>query len=343
MGNMKSLNPLNSFFSSNQSSNPSNKIIRNTFMPKINREPKDKKFVKLSKYMTQHMFRFFDYNELYEFGKINLFFMNNVIEYLENNNTWPEEVRKLKSKYNFEIHQNEVDLTLNLAKKNKRKYKYQKEEKKGINYYQFNLDGNRYISIASSFGWAHQDDNNYWTKEKALGSYEENGDVYYLVNVCWLDTKFHFYHVNPKNNYKLYINEYFVFNKPLENVLKLKVILGENKIVYEKLFPSPIMYQNNSGPKDNRKLNEDFICYIKKEDFDDVQKDQNGDCLVKVEFFHKNLFWKQGWFIDGGCLVETEQDEIDKLKEEEEKEEDKEEEKEKFHLRRFGGEETGFK
>ena len=28
----------------------------------------------------------------------------------------------------------------------------------------------------------------------------ENGDVYYLVNVCWLDTKFHFYHVNPKNN-----------------------------------------------------------------------------------------------------------------------------------------------
>ena len=59
MGNMKSLNPLNLIFPTNQ-----DKIIRNTFMPKINREPKDKKFVKISKYMTQHIFRFFDYNEL---------------------------------------------------------------------------------------------------------------------------------------------------------------------------------------------------------------------------------------------------------------------------------------
>ena len=316
--NMKSLNPFNSYFSSNQSTNSTKKEIRTTFMPKINREPRDTKFVKLSKYTTQHMFKFFDYNELYEFGKTNVFFMNNVIEYLESNNTWPEEVRKLKSKYNFEINQNEVDLTLNSAKKNKRTYKYPKEENKGVNYYQFNLDGNRYISIANSFGWAHQDNNNYWTKEKATGSYEENGVVYYLVNVCWLNTRFHFYHVNPNNNYKLYINEYFVRDKYIQNVLKLKVILGENKIVYHELFPSSTMYQGNSGPKENRKLKEDFICYIKKEEFNDVQKDQNGDCLVKIEFSHNNLFWKSGWFIDGGCLVETEQAEIDKLKEKEE-------------------------
>ena len=315
---MKSLNPFNSNFLSNKSTNSTKKEIRTTFMPKINREPKETKFVKLSKYTTQHMFKFFDYKELYEFGKTNVFFMNNVIEYLESNNTWPEEVRKLKSKYNFEINQNEVDLTLNSAKKNKRTYKYPKEENKGVNYYQFNLDGNRYISIANSFGWAHQNNNNYWTKEKATGSYEENGVVYYLVNVCWLDTRFHFYHVNPNNNYKLYINEYFVQNKYIQNVLKLKVILGENKIVYHELFPSSTMYQGNSGPKKNRKLKEDFICYIKKEEFNDVQKDQNGDCLVKIEFSHNNLFWKSGWFIDGGCLVETEQAEIDKLKEKEE-------------------------
>ena len=303
MGNMKSLNPINLLFSSNQSLNSSNTIVKGRFMPKINREPKDKKFVKISKYTTQYMFKYFDYEELYELGKTSVFFMNNVIEYLENNNTWPEEIRKLISKYGFQIHQGEVDLTLKLTKKNKRRYKYPNEENKGTNYYQFDLDGNRYISIANSFRWAHQDNNNYWTKEKAIGSYEENSDVYYLVNVCWLDTKFHFYHVNPKNNYKLYINEYFVFNK------------------------------------------EDFICYIKKEDFNDVQKDQNGDCLVKVEFFHNNNFWKSGWFIDGGCLVETEQDEIDKLKEKEEKEEEKEEEKKeekRFHLRRFGGEKTDF-
>jgi hypothetical protein len=71
-----------------------------------------------------------------------------------------------------------------------------------------------------------------------------------------------------------------------------------------------------------------------------VQKDQNGDCLVKVEFSHRDLNWKSGWFIDGGCLVETTQEEIDKLKEkEEEKEKEKEEEKneeKKINLRRFG-------
>ena len=184
----------------------------------------------------------------------------------------------------------------------------------------------------------------YWEKEKSIGSYEENGDVYYLISVCWLDTKFHFYHVNPKNNYKLYINEFFVMNKRFQNSLKLKVILGESKIVYESIFPSDKMYKENSGPKNNCKLKEDYICYIKKEDFNGVEKDQNGDCLVKVEFFHNNDFWKSGWFIDGGCLVETEQEEIDKLKEkEEEKEEEEKESGIRINLRRFGGEENEFK
>ena len=322
------------------SSTNMNKLVKNVFMSKINRKPNTNQFVNLSKYVTQHLFKFFDYNELYELGKTNVFFMNNVIEYLENNPTWPEEVRKLITKYNFQIYQNEVDLTENLAKKNNRRYKYPKEENKGVNYYQFNLDGNRYISIANSFKWAHFDNNNYWTKEKAVGSYEENGDVFYLTKVCWINTHFHFYHVNPKNNYKLYVNEFFVIHKNFKNELKIKVILGENKVVYESIFPSDKIHQKNSGQKNNCKLKEDYICYITKEDFNDVQKDQNGDCLVKVEFSHRDLNWKSGWFIDGGCLVETTQEEIDKLKEKEEekgkeKEEEKNEEK-KINLRRFG-------
>jgi len=341
MGNMNSLNPF-SYFS--QNNRDTKKEVKTGFMHKINRMPIDNKFNNLSKYVTQHIFHFFDYNELYELGKTNVFFMNNLIEYLENNNTWPEEVRKLINKYHFQIYQGEVDLTLNLAKKKKRTYKYYQQENEGINYYQFNLDGNRYISIANSFKWAHQDNNMYWTKEKSIGSYEENGDVCYLISVCWLDTKFHFYHVNPNNNYKLYLNEFFVMNKRFQNSLQLKVILGESKIVYESAFPSDKMYKENSGPKNNCKLKEDYICYIRKEDFNDVEKDQNGDCLVKVEFFHNNDFWKSGWFIDGGCLVETEQEEIDKLKEkEEEKEEEEKESGIRINLRRFGGEENEFK
>ena len=167
------MNPFNYKSSSNET-----KEIKSSFMPKINREPKDNKFKKLSKYLTQNLFRYFNHKEIYELGKINVFFMNNLIEYLENNETWPEKVRKLKCKYNFKIYQNEVDQTLNQAKINKRRYKYPQIEKRGINYLQFDEDGNRYISIASSFNWAHSNNESYWRKEKVPGSYEKDQDIF---------------------------------------------------------------------------------------------------------------------------------------------------------------------
>ena len=323
---MNSINPFANYLSGAQS-----KEIKNSFMPKIKREPKSAKFGKLSKYLTQNLFHYFNYKELYELGKTDLFFMNNVIEYLENNETWPEQIRKLKSKYNFKIYQNEVDLTLKEAKMNKRRYKFP-EENNHINYYQFDVDGNRYIFIASSYtwAWANTNNNNYWTKEEVKGSYEKNGEVYRLINVCWLDTTFYFYHVNPNNNYKLYINEFFLSNRQFENRLKLTIELGENKKIYEKDFPSSEIYNKNKGSRDNAELKEDYIYYIKKEDFNDVEKDQNGDCLVGVKFLHKDLFWKSGWYIDGGSLVEISDEEIKKeIEKEKEKEDEKEMQEEK--------------
>ena len=74
-------------------------------------------------------------------------------------------------------------------------------------------------------------------------------------------------------------------------------------------------------------MKEDFICYIKKEDFNDIEKDKNGDCLVKVEFWHLDNFWKGGWFIDGGSLVEISQKDLEK--------EEKINEEKKNNLRRF--------
>ena len=320
MGMINKINPFN-FNLLNE------KEIRNSFMPKINFEPDDKKFVKLSKNLTQYLLQYFNYKEIYELGKTNVFLMNNVIEFLETNETWPEEVRKLKSKYNFKIFRGQVDLTLIDAKMNKRRYKFPQEEKQGINYLQFDVDGNRYISIASSFGWAHKDNECYWTKEKVSGSYEKDQYVYYLNTVCWLDTNFSFYHVNPNNNYKLYINEFFNIKKRFEKKLKLTIKLGENKIIYEEKFPSPTIFASNSGQKENAQLKEDFICYIKKEDFNDIEKDKNGDCLVKVEFWHLDNFWKGGWFIDGGSLVEISQKDLEK--------EEKINEEKKNNLRRF--------
>lgn len=309
MGMLNNLNPL-SYYSS--SSGEQAKEIRSSFMPKIDREPKNNKFVSLSKYLTQYMLPFFDYKELYEVGKTNIFLMNNVIEYLGTNKTWPEEVRKLKSKYNFKIYQNQVDLSLIEAKTKKRRYKFPQEENQGINYLQFDVDGDRYISIAGSFSWAHSNNPSYWIKQKVEGSYEKDQEVYYLSSVCWINTNFSFYHVNPNNNYKLYINEYFNKRRGFSNKLYLNIKLGENKIIYHELFPSPVIYNANSGEKENAHLKEDFICFIKKEDFDNVEKDNNGDCFVKIEFVHVNLDWKGGWFIDGGSLVEISQKDLDK-------------------------------
>ena len=281
-------------------------------MKRINREPKDQNFLKLNKYLTQYLIQFFKYKEIYELGKTNLFLMNNVVEYLEINETWPEEVRRLKSKYNFTIYQNQVDESLIEAKINKRRYKYPQEQNQGINYLQFDVDGNRYISIAGSFQWAHTDNVIHWRKEKVPGRYDENQDTYYLIDVCWINTRFDFYHVSPNNNYKLYINEYFNNRRPFQNRLTLKVTIGDNKIIYKENFPSSEMLSHNSGPKDKAHLNEDFICYIKKEDFNDIEKDKNGDCLVKIEFMHNDLLWKSGWYIDGGSLVEISQEQLEK-------------------------------
>ena len=212
------------------------KEIKASFMPKINRVPKDKLFNnKMCPNLTKYLFNFFSYKELYELGKTNLFFMNNLVDYLHESEPWPEKVRKLKSKYNFTIYQDEVDSTLEEAKMKKRRYKFSSQDDKEVNYYQFDINGNRYLSIARTFSWAHKNNEQYWREEKLEGSYETDQNVPFLNTVCWLDTNFSFFHVKP-NNYKLYLNENFInnYNRFIERVT-LKVIIDENIITINDL------------------------------------------------------------------------------------------------------------
>ena len=287
------------------------KEIKETFMKKIKREPNVKTFNnKISPNLTKYLFDYFSYKELYEMGKINLYFMNNIIDYIKETEPWPEKIRKFKSKYNLKIYKDEVDLTLKEAKINKRRYKFPSDNGNEINYYQFDMDGNKYISIARSFNWAYKNNNSYWREIKIKGSYEPKQNVPYLITVCWVDTNFSFFHVK-KNNYKLYMNETFITNKKFVERIMLKVIIDENIIVYEKKFPNQKIFDNNNNEEEKSKLNEDFICYIKKEDFDKAKKDEKGDYIVKIEFSHGNdSYWKEGWIIDGGCLREITQKEM---------------------------------
>ena len=300
------------------------KEIKTSFMPKIKRSSVEKNFnKKMSPNLTKYLFDFFSKEELYELGKINLYFMNNLIDY--NDQRWQEKIRKLKATYNFTI----VDDSLKQAKINKSKYKFPSENGKEVNYYQFDIDGDKYISIARTFNWAHKNNEIYWREEKLPNSYEEDQGVPYLISVCWIDTNFSFLHVKP-GNYKLYVNETFNIDKNFEEKVKLKVTIGGNKVIYEVIFPSQQIFDNNSNTRQNCCLNEDFICYIKKEDFDDVQKDENGDCKVRVDFNHTDDFWKGGWFIDGGCLKEITQKEMDEEIEKINKKKKVEEKKKKF-------------
>ena len=302
---------MKSFNSSISQVDYSDKEIKESFMPKIKRESKYKNFNnKLSSNLTKYLFNFLSYKEAYEMGKINLFFMNNVREYYEETDPWPEKIRKIKSKYKFKIYQNEVDSTLKEAKIKKRRYKFPSLNDKEVNYYQYDIDGNKYISIARTFGWAHKDTESYWREEKIEGSYEKDSNVPYLITVCWLDTNFSFFHVKP-NNYKLYINEHFIKFKRFKEKVTLQVIINENIVIYNKIFPDQQTFDNNNSDRDNSRLNEDFICYIKKEDFENAIKDENGDCKIKIQFNQINNYWKGGWFIDGGCLREITQKEMD--------------------------------
>lgn len=301
------------YFYGTKSTNNNNKEIKTTFMIKIKREPKDKNFInKMSQNLTKYLFDYFSYKELYEMGKINLYFMNNIIDYFEEKEPWPEKLRKLKAKYNFKIYPNEVDNTLEEAKIKKRRFKFPSEEEdKKVNYFQYDIDGNRYISIARTFDWAHKNNDNYWREEKLDGAYEKDSGVPYLINVCWINTNFSFFYVKP-NNYKLYINEYFIKSKRFKGKVKLKVTIEDKIIIYEaNNFPNNEIFENNSGERDHARLNEDYICLIKKEDFDEAKKDINGDCVINIEFNHVNMYWKGGWFIDGGCLKEITQKEMD--------------------------------
>lgn len=302
------MNSISSFSSTN--SIKEKKEIKSSFMPKIERESKNKKFLKLSRNLTKYLFDFFSYNELYEMGKINSFFLNNTIEYINENEPWPEKVRKFKKKYNLTIYQGEVDLTQKEAQINKRKYKFPSENEKEVNYYQFDIDGNRYLSIARTFNWAHKDNPSYWSEEEIGGGYEENKKVPYLKTVCWVDVNFSFLYVRP-NNYKLYINENFIKGYNLKERFKLKVIIDENIVLYEKKFPDQKTFDSNQSERQYAKLKEDFICYIKKEDFNCAKKNENNEYKIKVLICHIDHFWKDGWFIDGGSLKEITQKEMD--------------------------------
>ena len=306
---------------------PCNDIKRQILAPfnfKIEREPKEKFLKKkLSSNLVKYLFNFCNYKDVFELGKANLNLMNNALEYFKETEPFPEKIRQMKLKYNMDIFQNEVDSTEQEAKMNKRRYQYQGKHK---NFFQFDIDGNRYIFLAHSYEWKHQKENQYWKEKEIDGSYEPGEKVYYLKTVCFIGMDFIFPHVKP-NNYKFCLNEHFTDNEHIIERINLKVTINDDIIVYEKNFPNADIYNNNCDHH-NKTLKEDFICYVKEEDFEKAKKDENGDCKVTIIMRNIDWYWKDGWYIDGGCLIEIEKERMEQeIKNMEQKKEKEEREK----------------
>ena len=94
--------------------------------------------------------------------------------------------------------------------------------------------------------------------------------------------------------------------------MKICVKIGNKEIYKNDNFPNDEIYNanNSSSNHRNKKLKEDFICNINENDFDVKEKIDEEKFVVEVSFMHRELYWKGGWYIDGGCLRKMDEEDI---------------------------------
>ena len=206
-------------------------------------------------------------------------------------NSFANEIYNLRNQYGMQIPDNQIDQTLDDAKRNKRMYAFQDPEK---NFVRYDEKGKSYILSAHTYGWAHKNNNQYFDEKKPNGSYD--GVSSHLIKVCFLDVNLEFKHVKP-GNYQLFVNQSFE-NVQIRGTMKVQVFVGDKEVFHDEAFPNAEMVKNKD-------LTEVYVCNIKREDFNLSKLDNNGDTTVKVSFKGKDNSWKKGWTIDGLRLLEV--------------------------------------
>ena len=168
-----------------------------------------------------------------------------------------------------------------------------------------------------------------------------SNDSYYPGNIIFLEEKspldfgFSFYHV-IRGDYKFYIHHNITDMRNAN--LRIKISIND-KVVFEiNNFPSKKILEqfrnDNIMDEDddkNIKLKDSFICDINEHLFDCVKNDlrksieikknksikseastdssqsdpNKNEYTVRISFTNQHLFWKAGWYLDGGRLVRT--------------------------------------
>ena len=240
---------------------------------------------KLCKDLTNYLSEFFTYKDMQIIGNVNICFRNIYVNYTYKWSPYLQEV--IKSEYNIELPENQIDNTFNEANKIKRTYKI-----KNYDGLYLLIENNRLniIKLAKFSTWAWKNDTRYWI-ESALPNSYLNDRTPKLKLVFWCDVNFSFNIITP-NNFSLYLHQ--AFPSLEKNCLNLDIFVDGNKIYYTE-YPN-----NDTGYKKGSVLEECFICDIDINDFDFNKKEHE----VKIQFMHKDLFPKNGWLIDGAKLVE---------------------------------------
>ena len=252
--------------------------------------------------LTQYLFMFLSYKDLYNFAKANAFLFQMFKEFQHRKNE--NRINQIIKAFNLN--------TNSFSNINKNKFLYDsiKHKKQYVTnvqgqYLEFQIDKLIIYSLADFSNWTWKD-SNYWQKQSFSNSLLGK-QTPFLKNVCYLDTNIHFSSVE-KGDYKLFIRQLFVSLK--RNTLICTVSIGNNKIIYKEDFPSHEMFSQNQVRQisSNSQLKNQFLCCINENDFDGVESNnQNGSYEIHVCFLGKDQTkWKMGWFIDGIILEKKE-------------------------------------
>lgn len=294
--------------------NSTNKKNLQIFPKKITRVAKQSVFsIKLRENLMVYLFNFLSYKDLYKIGKTCIYFNN---AFVLKQNKWINSIQPIADKYCFSFTSNDIRNTIDDTLKEHTVFPVNSYQK-GL-YVQLYEDYIRYYSIAFYFDWAWKTTNSYWRVEN-IPNAALCDKTPVLINVCYLNTNFCFHHIK-EGNYQLYLLHYVSSLSP--NKLILKVKIGDRE-VYSRDFPTKEMIvnckkhnkelkkaktgkdnkNNDSDVEDNNKpegLYNQYICQLEIKEKDIPKK--NEGVTVSVEFSHKDLEWKNGWYIHGGYL-----------------------------------------
>ena len=260
-------------------------------MNQINRKNKPCIFSeKLKKNLTLYLFDFLHYSDLSKICSANIYLCN-CFNYYQS--SWKNELKKIQQIFNLDISSDNIDENLSNCINKERVYRM--KDYKG-NFIKFKKTGLNIFSLIYYESWVKTKDKN-WLIKKVQNTYF-NGNCLFLESPCGIEIYFSFYHI-LKGNYKLYILHSFINMKNAQ--LECNIFIDKKIIKTINNFPSEDMLERGTnGDENNSILIEELLCDIKEEMFD---LNKNKDYCIMVTFKNKDLFWKAGWFLDGGKLV----------------------------------------